>query len=663
MPQFRQIGGLLADEMQLNTDDLNSAIAAINQAVDHNAANNLLIEALQNPMATLLNVQPMHAEKYRMVIAAEKRQKNESAGDINGIVVLDRDEIQDLINSMNRLMGLQRIEDMVKAKNINGLLEAIGSLKPDINTVCTTSLMASILMTHLSSSLQKKDMLRLQDIEDAITAASNKAGSNKPIMGIGNGDSIPFVVRQINQALENGDVSGLLALLKSPCLLLAEHILSFAGSLYFAELDYIRRGSGTDLRVDGITRVCKFLSTVAKINQAAQNKNYDEVFQLAIRPGANLEDLNESMKNRYGESMHTALMAKQKISMTNLKRAESEIACKLLNHADIQDCIDMVNSEEVDYEKIEAIRLVNDAVRSLDHIQLFKALKNPHLELEKNLELRGNISGSIKKNHTPNSSQIQKENYICEEDALHYVCLLRDLQRGHETKDGKLCELWMEDIIETIIEGMNNAHKAKTAAFNLSILHMAVLQRDAEHIFNILSCNDLSLSQGGQLIYEDRKMEYTGQLYQVLSSKEASGASGVWVEHKLLNSDGKVTTVHLNLKDQKHSWRKPRDYNGPRMSVYLCQEEILCVLKNVGSNVTDGASLPGNFDIQIWTKFQARCRGNLVRQRIFTMLRHYYDNEKKVVKVQAYLKGKVQRKKYLIMLHQKVSVYLGKYPF
>ena len=69
------------------------------------------------------------------------------------------------------------------------------------------------------------------------------------------------------------------------------------------------------------------------------------MFYLATREGANLEDLNENMKLRYGEAMHTALVAKQKLSLTNLKRVENGMSCKLLNHADIQDCIDMVNTE------------------------------------------------------------------------------------------------------------------------------------------------------------------------------------------------------------------------------------------------------------------------------------------------------------------------------
>merc|ERR1712223_232358 len=234
-------------------------------------------------------------------------------------------------------------------------------------------------MKELSNILQKNNMLRIQDIDFALKTALNNQKSSK-----GPETDITTVVKKINEALENGKIVDLMDLLRLPCLDIIDHVLPFAGSLYFAELDFIRRGSGMDLRAEGITRVCKFLSTVAKINEAAKNKNYDKVFYLATQEGANLEDLQVEMKTRYGEAMHTALIAKQKVSAANLKRAESEISCKLLNHADIQDCIDMVNSEEVDYEKIEAVKLVNEAVRNMDHKQLYLALQNPNLELERN---------------------------------------------------------------------------------------------------------------------------------------------------------------------------------------------------------------------------------------------------------------------------------------
>ena len=658
MPQFRKIDGLLSNEMQGSVNDLESAIAAINEAVDQNAADNVIVGTMENPAAQLSSVHSIHAEKYKMVMRAEKRQKADQQGLGNENVQLKHDEIQELVDSMNRLMTLQIVEDMVRSKDKCGLIEAIAALKLDTVPAVRSNLVNDALMAELTSILQRNDLLRLQDIEKAFKIASGKIEATKRFSE----DNISSVVRRINQSLENGNIAELLVLLKSPCLDISDQIHLFAGSLYFAELDYIRRGSGTDLRADGIIRVCKFLCTVAEINEAAQKKNYEELFYLATKEGSNLEDLQESLKNRYGEAMHTALATKQKLSMTNLKRPDSEIGCKLLNHADIQDCIDMVNSEEVDYEKVEAVRLVNSAVQALDHVQLFKALLNPHLELQRNLELRKNEINLDVENDS--KSQDPKENgeIICEEDSLHYLCLLRDIQRNRgqlankqvhdtrETTDSKSCELWMEDILEAIENGLKNVQKAKAVTFNLSILNMAVLQQDIEHVYEILSCEVLDLIQAEVTISKNKKSEYAKELYKIINSKEESGASGSWVEHKLMNTDGSVTIAYLDLKEQKHAWRKPRDYHGPRLSAYLGQEDLLSILKRVNSIWTRGSSLPSNFDLRIWTQFQARCRGNLVRRNMFTMLRHYYDNEQKIMKIQAYWKGKVQRKKYLQML-------------
>ena len=655
MPQFRQIDGVLASEMQEGFADQKTAIVALNQALDQDEDSKVLIRIMKNPVAGLSNIQDEHADKYKMVMMAEKRQKSEKEGLENNSAFLEHNEIQELIISLNSLMALQAIEDMVKSKNENGLIQAVRLLNPEITSKNESNLIKSVLMRELTSILHKNKMLRMQDVESAIKSAVNH-GTNQKSTKVPDMD-ISIVVKKINDALENGKVVDLMDLLRLPCMNIVEHVLPFAGSLYFAELDFIRRGSGMDLRAEGIARVCKFLSTVAKINEAAQNKNYDKVFYLATREGANLEDLKVEMKTRYGEAMHTALIAKQKVSQANLRRAESEISCKLLNHADIQDCIDMVNSEEVDYEKIEAVKLVNDAVHSMDHKQLYLALQNPNLELEKNFEENRNITKG-------DSDQQQKANLICEEDSLLYLCLLRDIQRDRgcysekqSNKNEGMGELWMEDILEAVQHGLNSRYDAKSACFNLSILSMAVMQKDANHVFESLSKQDLNLNQNGLNLFEERKVEYMEQLYKLLNAKEDSGASDIWVEHILLSVDKKLPKVYLNLRDQKHAWRKPRDFTGARMSAYLSQDEIMTTLQHVNENWKHGTSVPPNFNVHRWTQFQARCRGNLVRNKIFTMLRHYYDNEQQIVKIQAFWKGKIQQKKYKNLLRQKVLIH------
>ena len=142
---------------------------------------------------------------------------------------------------------------------------------------------------------------------------------------------------------------------------------------------------------------------------------------------------------------------------------------------------------------MEAVKLVNEAVRNLDHAQLYNALQNPRLELEKILSCQENsLSAAFSSPTTQGSRKI-----ICEEDALHYLNLLRDVQRDRSllverqglpatNGSGRVCELWVEDILEAIQIGLKNVNEAKSASFNLAIINMAVIQHDADHTYQIL---------------------------------------------------------------------------------------------------------------------------------------------------------------------------------
>ena len=55
----------------------------------------------------------------------------------------------------------------------------------------------------------------------------------------------------------------------------------------------------------------------------------------------------------------------------------------------------------------------------------------------------------------------------------------------------------------------------------------------------------------------------------------------------------------------------------------------------------------------VLTQFQARCRGTIVRRKLFTMLQHYYEREDSIIKIQAYWKGKMQRRKFRQLVKDK----------
>ena len=131
-----------------------------------------------------------------------------------------------------------------------------------------------------------------------------------------------------------------------------------------------------DLRADGIVKVCQFLYHVAVVNQIVETgrdlNRLSEIFQRA-----SLTDFNHDLTSDYLSSLRVALAS---------KRGDF---CPLLNHTEIQDVIDAVNEEKDNaqsLETIEAVRLVNQAVRTLDASQLFLALSNPNLALSHRLE-------------------------------------------------------------------------------------------------------------------------------------------------------------------------------------------------------------------------------------------------------------------------------------
>ena len=205
------------------------------------------------------------------------------------------------------------------------------------------------------------------------------------------------MVGHVNRCLNSDDVAGLTKALQNfdPQL----DIMPFAATLYFSELNYIRQQSGIDLRADGIVKVCQFLNPVAQVNQAVEIG--DPLALIYHCQKASVEDVSVDLKDKYLSAMREAVAA---------KKGQRD---HLLNHSDVQEVVDVVNAEVANgtnMELIEAIHAVNRAVNSLDPSELFRALQNPVLGLEARLE--------------------SQEEAMKEIDAVHYLQLLRDIQRN-----------------------------------------------------------------------------------------------------------------------------------------------------------------------------------------------------------------------------------------
>lgn len=74
MPQFKKIGGILASEMPVDEAALHAAIMAINDALSRDSVRNTL-RALENPSACLQRIDYKLADKYHLVLKAEREEK------------------------------------------------------------------------------------------------------------------------------------------------------------------------------------------------------------------------------------------------------------------------------------------------------------------------------------------------------------------------------------------------------------------------------------------------------------------------------------------------------------------------------------------------------------------------------------------------------------
>ena len=217
---------------------------------------------------------------------------------------------------------------------------------------------------------------------------------------------------------------------------------------------------------------------------------------------------------------------------------------------------------------------------------------------------------------------------ISDDDTVHLLCLLADVKANRSLAEKEDAELWMDNIVEAVTSGVMHGREAKRAGTALAIVNMAIMQGDAFNTFQTLCHDDLNLTRGlrDEPVHRQR---YQDELSALVKKKERYTCP--WVVHRIRDGD----KVYLNLQEHSYSWRTPGSYTGK--SGYISASDIDDILAKI-----EGEDDLGN----LMARFQARARGYLVRQALFTMLEHYYKHEAAVVKVQAIWRGRVVRKKF-----------------
>ena len=578
------------------------------------------------------------SKKYHLVLVASKEKKVRAANnksfdlDIKSIDVYDelltQEEIQSHIDKINQLLALERVEgnqqkfsekcsifshmflfilECVKSKDLEGLHYALNAKHLSLESMIKGSMMSKYLIElerRLRGGTRGNDglnFLRRDDVENAVSQVNLQVSSS---------NLRDQAVKKVNVALERQDPDVLVENLQEPILGLTEFIHTFAATLYLEELNYVREGCQSDIRFEGIKKLCEFLSLIAKLNDSVERFDRMQFLNIATNSNANLEDVIDANVERYLDAMQRSLLEKKKGAFK-----------QLLNHGDIQEIIDQVNNtigNGLSLQKIEAVRKVNEAVEKCDAPKLKAALLDSDLMLAEELDKERELDQDLLA--------------IGDDDAVHLLCLLRDLKANLSVAENEDHELWMNHIVETVEIGLSHGREAKRAGTALAIVNMAIMQGDANHTFQTLLHEDLNVHS--RLQDKPNYIEkYQKELERLASGKESF--RNPWVVHTLNDGD----KVYLNLQDHSIAWRTPSDYR--LKCQYISVPEIDEVIADVNEEVDERHKI----EVSI-VRLQARARGFLVRQRLFGMLQHYYENEANIIKIQALWRGRRVRRRY-----------------
>ena len=415
---------------------------------------------MQNPNAMLSDVDPDPdpSKKYHLVLREKRKEKVRAANNKsfeynkeNEVDVYDelltQDEIQSHIDKINQLLALERIETCVKGQDLEGLHYALNARHLSINLPIKDTLMSKYLVElerRLRGGTRGNDglnFLRKDDVENAVNAVNRHTSTS---------NLKEQAVKKVNVALERQDPDGLVEALQEPVLGISSTIWPFAGTLYLEELNYVREGCNSDIRFEGIKKLCEFLSIIARINISIERYDKLQFWELSTATGANIEDVIEANLEKYLDSMQSFLLEKKHGAFK-----------QLLNHGDVQEIIDQVNNSignGLSLQKIEAVRKVNEAVENCDAPKLRIALLDSNLMLAQELK----------------KDLVEDLLAISDDDAIHLLCLMRDLKANLSLAENEDHELWMNHIIDATDLGLSHGREAKRAGTALAIVNMAI---------------------------------------------------------------------------------------------------------------------------------------------------------------------------------------------
>ena len=272
---------------------------------------------------------------------------------------------------------------------------------------------------------------------------------------------------------------------------------------------------------------------------------------------------------------------------------------RLLSHGELQEVVDRVNAGlNKDLSRLGAVQGVNLALERGEG--LWQALKT------------AGASGGVEQG-----------------DEMRLIMELRNIQANRSLMETRGEELWWEDILEGVEGVKETVQEVESIAGVLRGLNSAIAAGDRLGVWNYVNNNGELLGLAAR-----PRSELAADYLSCLQRQSLMRNQGhSWVEVDL--RDG--TSAWVEIDGGRRSWLRPSAARGK------CRVLSVAEVREAVEKVTGGREEAAK--VQLMVKLQARCRGWLVRSKVFAMLEWYYKHETALVKVQAMWRGRQVRKR------------------
>ena len=439
MPQFRQLGGMLADQGGGNRRNIGRAIEDIVTKVGRKDLAGL-VESLTNPAAGIVDVRPEYVKEYLMVLEMNVTR-----------VTLSQAEVQGHVTRVNLLMCLENVANAVRGDDTVELKSALRDRALNIGRLVRHDHM-ELYLTHLVDpveDLEDGEVLKKEVILDAIESANLLGGER---------EQLETAMTALNRSLRHGGVEDTWLSLQHPALRLV-NLESAGQDLYHNELKYIQTETGSDLTYEGVCLPVQFLTTVARVSVAARAGDTASLWRTLVSPDLAIQDVDKEAGVRYTQEL---------MKMVARRRG-------VLTHGEIQLIVDKVNENlDKDLGRVEAVEQVNNALVN-GGVGLVEALKHPGLGFV-----------GIKKL-----------------DEVRFIEELQLRLANKSVVDGEGVGLWHEDIEAGVKEVLEDIREVETFVGVLRGVNSAVEAGDVIGVYNYLSNNRERLGLIGGVKRED----------------------------------------------------------------------------------------------------------------------------------------------------------------